>query len=67
MALVHKQTIPTERLPLVGKVIANSFFFVADRRCRVVSATNPHSRILGFLGWSCYFSIQVAPRLSSQG
>jgi hypothetical protein len=27
----------------------------------VVSATDPHSRILGFLDWSRYFFFQVAP------
>jgi hypothetical protein len=26
-----------------------------DRRCRVVSATDSHGRILGFLDWSRYF------------
>jgi hypothetical protein len=31
---------------------------LADRGCRVVSATDPRSR---------YFSIQVAPQLSSRG
>jgi hypothetical protein len=37
----------------------------ADRVRRVVSATDPHSRILGFLDRSLFFSIQVAPQLSS--
>jgi hypothetical protein len=36
--LVRQRTIPTERPPLVGEVSAN----LADRGCRVVSATNPH-------------------------
>jgi hypothetical protein len=35
----------------------------ADRGCRVVSAADPHGRILGFLDRSRYFSIQVAPQL----
>jgi hypothetical protein len=39
-ALVRQRTIPTERPPLVGEVNAN----LADRGCRVVSATNPHGR-----------------------
>jgi hypothetical protein len=39
----------------------------ADRGRRVVSATDPHGCILGFLDWSRYFSIQVAPQLSSWG
>jgi hypothetical protein len=39
-ALVGQQIIPTERPPLVDEVSAN----LADRGCRVVSATNPHGR-----------------------
>jgi hypothetical protein len=39
----------------------------ADRGCRVVSTTYPHSRILGFLGRSRYYLFQVAPRLYSRG
>jgi hypothetical protein len=39
--LVRKQTIPTERPPLVGEVSAN---FFADRGCRMVSATDPYGR-----------------------
>jgi hypothetical protein len=38
--LVHQQTIPTERPPLVGEVSVN----FSGWGCRVVSATNPHSR-----------------------
>jgi hypothetical protein len=38
----------------------------ADRGCRVVSTTDPHGRILGFLDRSRNFSIQVAPQLSSR-
>jgi hypothetical protein len=37
--LVRQRTIPTERPSLVG-VVPN----LADRGCRVVSATNPHGR-----------------------
>jgi hypothetical protein len=40
---------------------------LADRRCRVVSAMDPHGLILGFLGWSRYFFFQVAPQLYSRG
>jgi hypothetical protein len=40
---------------------------LVDRGCRVVSATDPHGRNLGFLDRSRYFSIQVAPQLSSRG
>jgi hypothetical protein len=39
----------------------------ADREHRVVSATDPRGLNLGFLDRSCYFSIQVAPQLSSRG
>jgi hypothetical protein len=39
----------------------------ADRGCRVVSATDPHGRIIGFLDRSRYFSIQVASQLYSRG
>jgi hypothetical protein len=30
----------------------------ADRRCHVVSMTDPYGRILGFLDKSCYFFFQ---------
>jgi hypothetical protein len=39
----------------------------ADRRCYVVSVTDPYYRNLGFLDRSCYFYFQVAPRLYSRG
>jgi hypothetical protein len=51
----HERTIPTERPPLVGEVIAN--FFV-DRWCHVVSVTDSYGRILSFLDRSRYFSIK---------
>jgi hypothetical protein len=35
----------------------------ADRGCRVVSAADPNSRILGFLDRSRYFFFQVSPQL----
>jgi hypothetical protein len=38
----------------------------ADRGCRVVSTTDPHGRILGFLDRSRYYFYQVAPQLSSR-
>jgi hypothetical protein len=38
-----------------------------DRGCRVVSATDPHCRIVGFLDRSRYFFFQVAPQLYSRG
>jgi hypothetical protein len=40
VALVRKQTIPTERPPQIGEVSAK----FADRGCRVVSATDTQSR-----------------------
>jgi hypothetical protein len=39
----------------------------ADRGCRVVSATDPHGRILDFLDRSRYYFCQVAPQLYSRG
>jgi hypothetical protein len=44
--------MPTERPPLVGKVIAN-FLWI-----EVVSVTDPYGCILGFLDRSSYFSIK---------
>jgi hypothetical protein len=38
VALVRERTIPNERPPLVGEVVPT----VADRVCRVVTATDPH-------------------------
>jgi hypothetical protein len=45
MALVRELTIPTERLPLVGKDSAT----FEDKECRVVNAKDPDDRILRFL------------------
>jgi hypothetical protein len=39
----------------------------ADRECRVVSAADPHGRILGFLDRRRYCFFQVAPKLYSRG
>jgi hypothetical protein len=47
MVWVRERTIPTERPPLIGEVIANA-----------VSMTDPYGRILGFLDRSRYFSIK---------
>jgi hypothetical protein len=54
VALVRKRTIPTERPQLVGEVSAN----FCDRGCRVVSATVPHGRILGFLVRKVVLSVE---------
>ena len=40
VALVRERTIPTERPPPVGEVIAN----FCGEGCHVVSATDPHGR-----------------------
>jgi hypothetical protein len=40
---------------------------LADRGCRVVSATDPYDRILGFIDRSRYFLFLVAPQLYSRG
>jgi hypothetical protein len=45
MVWVRERTIPTERPPLIGEVIAN---FFADRGCHVVSVTDPYGRIPDF-------------------
>jgi hypothetical protein len=52
MVWVRERTIPTERSPLVGEVIAN---FFADRGCHVFSVTDPYGRILDFLDRSSSF------------
>jgi hypothetical protein len=60
MALVHERTVLTERPPLVGEVSAN-FYTQRERErereresgrergCHIVSAMDPHGRIIGFL------------------
>jgi hypothetical protein len=40
---------------------------LADRVCRMVSATDPHGRNLAFLDRSRYLFFQVAPQLNSRG
>jgi hypothetical protein len=62
--LVRKRTIPIERPLRVGEVSTN-FLRVEDvawSAQRIPTAVN-----LGFLDRSRYFSIQVAPQLSSRG
>jgi hypothetical protein len=54
MVWVRERTIPTERPPLVGEVIAN----FGDRGCHMVSVTDPYARIPDFLDRSRYFSIK---------
>jgi hypothetical protein len=47
--------------------LAKSVPTFSDRWCRVVSATDPHGRILEFLDRNCYYSFQAAPQLYSRG
>jgi hypothetical protein len=56
MALFCKRTIPAKRPQHVGEVSAN----FCCRRCRMVSTTDPHSRILSFLDPSRYYFFQVS-------
>jgi hypothetical protein len=63
VSLIRERTMPTERPPLVSEVNAN----FGDSGCRVVSATDPHGRILGFLDRSRCFFFQIAFQLYSQG
>jgi hypothetical protein len=60
LALVRERTIPTERLPIVGKVSAN---FLEIEGSHVVRATDPYGRNLDFLDRSRYFFLQVVPEL----
>jgi hypothetical protein len=39
----------------------------ADRGCRLVSATDPYARVLGFLDRSSYSFFQVAPQFYPRG
>jgi hypothetical protein len=54
VALVRKRTLPSHRR-LSAKLVPT----FANRGCRVVSATDPHGRILGFLDRSryCFFKV----------
>jgi hypothetical protein len=52
---------PSDRR-LLGLVLTFS-----DRGCCVISATNPHYRILGFLDLSHYYFFQIASQLYSRG
>jgi hypothetical protein len=63
VALVSKRTMPSEQPPLVVELVPT----FADRECRVVNATDPHGRILGFLDRSRYYFVQVAPQFYSRG
>jgi hypothetical protein len=60
---IREQTTPTERSLLVGEVSAK----FADRGSRVISATESHGHILGFLDRSRYYFFEIAPQLYSRG
>jgi hypothetical protein len=62
--LVRKRTIPTDRPPLVSEVSAN---FLRTEGIAWSVQWIPTAVNIGFLDWSRYFSIQVAPQLSSRG
>jgi hypothetical protein len=55
--------MPTERPPLVGKVVPTS----ADRGVAWSAQRIPPVVGLGFLDRSRYYFVQVAPQLSSRG
>jgi hypothetical protein len=63
VALVPERSIPTERSPLVGEVIANicRSTGVAESAQRI-----PYGRNLNFPDRSRYFFFQVAPQLYSR-
>jgi hypothetical protein len=63
MAWVREGTVPTER----PRMSANLVPTFADRGCRVVSATDPYRRNLGFIDCSRYHFFQVGPQLYSRG
>jgi hypothetical protein len=60
--LLTKLYRPSDRLLALKRVPT-----LADRRCHVVSATDPYGRILGFLDRSSYIFYQVDPQLCSRG
>jgi hypothetical protein len=49
------------------RLLAKLVLTFADRGCRVICATDPHGRILGFLDRSRYYVFQVTPQLYSRG
>jgi hypothetical protein len=63
VALARERTITIKRRPLVDEV-SDNFFLIEE--CRVVSASDPYGRNLGFLDRSCYFFFQIFPQLYSR-
>jgi hypothetical protein len=64
MAVVRERTIfrPSDR-----RFSAKLVLTLADGGCRLIGATDPYGRILGFLDRSRYCFFQVAPKLYSRG
>jgi hypothetical protein len=48
------------------RLLAKLVPICAERRCPVVSVTDPYCRIHGFLDWSLYFFFQVVSKLYSR-
>jgi hypothetical protein len=63
MSSGRERTIPTENHRFSAKLVPP----FADRGCRVVSVTDAHCRILGFLDRNCYYFFQAATQLHSRG
>jgi hypothetical protein len=68
----YKQTLWSESAselyrPSDRRLSAKLVLTLADRRCHVVSVTDPYGRILDFLHRSRYFFFQAAPQLQSRG
>jgi hypothetical protein len=62
VALVRELYLPSDRR-LSAKLVPT----FADRGCCVVTATDPHARILDFIDRICHYFFQVAPHLYSRG
>jgi hypothetical protein len=63
VALISERTIPVEHRRLLAKLVST----FTDRQYFVVSTTDLHGRILGFLDRSRYLLLQVPPQLYSRG
>jgi hypothetical protein len=61
LALVHERTIPSDSR-LSAKIVP----MFTDKKCSVVSVTDPYDRNLGFLDRSRYIFFQVASQLYSR-
>jgi CBS-domain-containing membrane protein len=55
----------SELYQLSDRCLAKLVPIFADIGVHVVSVTDPYGHILGFLNWSRYFLLQVAPQLYS--